>query len=154
MATRFFLCNRKIYGDIYNDISIAKNNFANNQTYEGYWTCGRMKCIEAGDVAYFLRVGDKNRGVFAKGLVTEPPKDGVIEFTWESVIDFDHPLPIAELLQRPGLQGAKLAFRGSGYKLGEEYVNDFDAAWQEYILAYQLKNYQAPVRIQKNKLRR
>jgi hypothetical protein len=46
--------------------------------YTAYWTCGNMVNITKGDVAYFMRVGDgRENGVFASGLILEPPASGV-----------------------------------------------------------------------------
>lgn len=136
MATRFFLCNLKVYDGIYIDILNAKKKFNSKLPYKDRWTCGNMVNIAIGDKAYFLRVGDNIRGIFASGEIIKPPTDGAITFQWDAVVDFDKPLLISELLQRPDFEGANFFIRGSGYRLSDKYTNALDIAWRQYIIQF------------------
>ena len=136
MTTRLFLCNLKIYSGIFKDILDARKKFEGKKKYTGYWTCGRMVNINAGDTAYFMRVVDKKRGVFASGKVLEPPMNGVIKYQWLAVVDFDNPLLVSELLQQPDFKGTNLSVRGSGYRLADEYTSALNSAWQKYVLQF------------------
>jgi hypothetical protein len=132
-TTRLFLCKLNIYDGIYDDIRNAKQKFKNGGSYTEFWTCGNMVNILVGDVAYFMRVGDKNRGIFASGSVLSSPKDRVIKFQWNAVVDYDNPLLISNLLDKPEFIGANFAVRGSGYKLADQYANALDVAWQAHV---------------------
>ncbi|BDA71169.1 hypothetical protein CAL7716_053350 [Calothrix sp. PCC 7716] len=136
MATRFFLCNLKVYDGIKDDIIVAQSLFAKNQQYTEHWTCGNVVNIAVGDEAYFVRVGDKIRGIFASGEIIEPPTDGVITFQWNAVVDFNKPLLVSELLQRQDFEGANFFIRGSGYRFADEYAEVLGVAWRQYVIQH------------------
>ncbi|OKH56255.1 hypothetical protein NIES2101_00275 [Calothrix sp. HK-06] len=137
MPTRLFLCNLKVYADIKKDIAQAKLKFATKQPVTDYWTCGNVTSIQKGDVAYFLRVGDSQRGIFASGVILRPPAFKTVQYRWDTVVnDFNKPLLISELLQRPEFSGANFYVRGSGYKLAEEYTSALNTEWQQYVNSF------------------
>lgn len=133
MTTRFFLCNVEIYGGIYNEILEAKNSFAIKKQHTSFWTCGNMINIEVGDIAYFTRVADSKRGVFASGKVIEPPHDGGIRYRWLALVDFDNPLLFSSLQHRPQFDGANFGLRGSGYQFDDKYTKDLNIFWQQHV---------------------
>lgn len=136
MATRFFLCKLSDYNGIYTDILNAKKEFDSKLPYKDRWTCGNMVNIAIGDKAYFLRVGDNIRGIFASGEIIKQPTDGAITFQWNAVVDFDKPLLVSELLQRPDFEGANFALRGSGYRFSDKYTDALGIAWRQYVIQY------------------
>jgi hypothetical protein len=136
MATRFFLCNLKVYDGINIDILNAKKKFNSKLPYKDRWTCGNMVNIDIGDKAYFLRVGDNIRGIFASGEIIKTPTKGAITFQWNAVVDFDKPLLVSELLQRPDFEGANFTLRGSGYRFADEYADALGIAWRQYIIQF------------------
>lgn len=136
MTTRLFLCNLKVYDGIDSDITQAKNDFAANKQHNSHWTCGNVKSIERGDVAYFMRVGDSKRGIFASGRILRQPAFKTVMYCWDAVVDFDNTLLISDLLQRPEFSGANFALRGSGYRLGDKYTRDLNILWQRHVDKY------------------
>ena len=152
MATRIFLSNKDSWGnDIETAINEAKEAFAADESYCGTWTCGNVRAIQVGDKAYFKRVGSESRGFFAHGRIVAAKKEYqlrlaaseyeelsqaydvevynrqlMITYEWDSVVDYDKPLEISWLRNKPEFNGAFFDFLGSGGSFREEYVELLD----------------------------
>lgn len=161
MATRIFLSNKDTWGnDIETAINEAKEAFAADESdCCRTWTCRNVRAIQVGDKAYFKRVGSEPRGFFARGRVVAAEKEYqlrltaseyeelseaydievyngqlIITYEWDSVVDYDKPLEISWLKNKPEFNGAFFDFLGSGGSFREEYVELLDRRWEKHVL--------------------
>jgi hypothetical protein len=158
MTTRIFLSNLdwSYPHNPVDDIELAKQYLSQGKELIGTWTCASIQSIEAGDKAYFKRVGKEPRGFFARGFVISAEKqlkftnrdyshlneaydseivDGqfMVAFKWTEVVDYDKPLNTSWLKKQSDFKGAFFDPRGSGSSFSEKYVNLLDSYWETHL---------------------
>ena len=166
MKVRVFTCNKECwpYQEVQQQIDEAKRQLSRGINHISSWSCGNIKQIQAGDQAYFYRVGSEPRGFFALGRVvtaeiehqsrlnwsdsqnlseayTDIYGDLRVNYEWYSVVDYDKTLSSRLLKTMPEFANYNFLFRQSGMSFREEYVELLDSYWKQHILRMSMQGY-------------
>ena len=117
---------------------------ADGYTVEGRWSVSRRKNIPIGTHAFFLAQGTKHpRGIIGHGIVnSEPYADehyddpgrtlNYVEILWDTLLPFDEPIPIRDLIHYVPSVDWKTGIRSSGHPVKPPAVTQLLDLLSEY----------------------
>jgi hypothetical protein len=146
MATHVFAWNPKLWN--WPELARERARIARRGHVDIEWACGRIRAIEPGSRAFFVRVGVPPKGLIASGCtLTEPRADahwighrakrGAITRYLRLRLEFltDVPLITLDELARPPFGRYRWAVRQSGTRMPGSIADALEPWWEERVRA-------------------
>lgn len=125
----------EIGGDI---ASLAKGKAVSES-----WTCASYKKIKPGDRAFFVRVAEEPKGIFASGYISSEPFMGRnrkgndawrIEVSYDALLDpAKQPILTLDLLNIGQMARQLWTPQSCGISIKPEVAAELEALWQDFL---------------------
>lgn len=146
MATYVFAWNPKLWN--WPELPRERARIARRGHVDVEWACGRIRAIEPGSRAFFVRVGVPPKGLIASGYtLTEPrigthwlgrrAKRGVVTHYLRLRLEFltDTPIITSDELAHPPFGRFRWGVRQSGTRMPTSIADALEPWWEERVRA-------------------
>lgn len=146
MSTYLFAWNPKLWG--WPELGRERGRIARRGHVDIEWACGRIRAIDPGSRAFFVRVGVPPKGLIASGYTLTAPradvhwlarraKQGTITHYLRIRLEFLDDLPLIGLdeLAHPPFGRYRWAVRQSGTRVPSAIADRLEPWWEERVLA-------------------